>query len=113
MADSDYMLRGFRQMLQSDLMGGTIEYNGNTFPACIGIFQILQTMRPDGGGFSPSLEGVATVAWSDLPPATKFTAGQFITANPLAGQSRLCKVVSVKDMGPLVEITLSAQNQGA
>ena len=111
MAHSDYILAGYRQMLGSDLMGGTITYAGAVYPASISTFTIQQLLRADGGGFTPSLMAEALLALGDLPETVSFKRGQYVTASPSSGSARECQVESVNYLGNLVSITLIDKNQ--
>lgn len=112
MSDAAYALRGHRQMLQSDLQGGSLAFNGRVFPATIGAFTIDQRLRPDGGGFSPLLTGQASIAFEDLGD-TVFKRGQFVTVAPNTGSSRDCQIESVVDTGAIVTLNLLDKNQNA
>lgn len=111
MADSEYALMGFRQMVDSDMQGGTITYAGITYDATVTPFSLQPTLI--SGGFSPMLTCTVMVARDDLPPNTVFKPGQIIIASPSAGAPRACKVVSMDDLGPLVQITLNDAQQKA
>lgn len=112
-AENDLLLAGHRRLLDSDY-GGTIEYGNGQFPAAIGDFTLQQVLRADGGGFSPKLIGLATVALEDLPDSIVFKSGEKIIANPnLPRPRRECHIVEHKDLGALIELTLHDVNQGA
>lgn len=112
------LLMGHARMLASDF-GGTITWTGVTIPATIGSFDVQQILSPDGGGFSPSVIGIATVSRADVlekyPAFTGFKRGQSVTCTPADTNrpSRNCRIFEMRDCGPLIELSLNDLNQGA
>lgn len=112
--ESDLLLNGFRLMLTGDF-GGTIHYADKDYPAVIGSFSVQQVLNPDGGGFSPTVLGLVTVAREDLPANTSFRRGELVTATPddPTRPQRVCRVYDMRDCGALIELTLNDRNESA
>lgn len=113
-AETNMLLAGFR-LMQSGDFAGTITYAGKDYPAAIGAFSVQQVLNPDGGGFSNTVLGIATVAREDMPPGTTFRRGELVIATPIDSTrpQRACRVYDMRDCGPLIELTLNDKNEAA
>ena len=112
MGDAAYILAGHRSMTQSDVQGGSAEYNGEKgIPATIGTFEIEDPLMT--GGHSPRLMGVIEIADEDLPADSELATDQEITVTDGLGRDRDCKIVSWKQSGPLWQIAVHDLNQGS
>ena len=105
-------LTAFRQMVASDLQGGTVTYAGAdipAIPATVGTFRVQELLTE--GGLTPTLIGDVQVATADIG-AIVFKSGQKITVTPKLGAARSCKIVEVVPTGALIHLTVSDVNQG-
>jgi len=113
--ESESLLLAHRQMCSSDF-GGTITWDNRTYQAVIGSFELQQVLNPDGGGFSPTLLCLVTVARDDLPTTFPgFKRGQSIVCAPNdpTRAPRSCRVFEMRDNGALIELTVNDVNQSA
>jgi hypothetical protein len=112
MADSDYILGGFREMTASDVQGGSAVYAGETLDCTVGVFELENPLLAAGGGHSPRLMGLIEIAVEDFPAKAALATGQPIDVTSM-GILRHCKVASWANLGPLWQITVVDLNQGA
>lgn len=113
MPDSAYILRAFREMVASDVQGGSVTYAGATLDCTLGVFELENVLIAAGGGYSPRLLGTIEIAAEDFDKAPAFSTGQLLDVTDRTGVTRHCKIDSWKAVGPLWSITLVDQNQGA
>ena len=113
MADSDYILGGFREMTASDVQGGHAAYGGQTYDCTVGVFTLENPLLAAGGGHSPRLMGTVEIAAADFEDAPTFSTGQLIDVMDSAGTVRHCKISTWLSVGPLWQLTLVDLNQGA
>ena len=112
MADSDYILGGFREMTASDVQGGSAVYAGETLDCTVGVFELENPLLAAGGGHSPRLMGVIEIAAEDFDDMPTFATGQTVDVTSM-GTLRHCKIASWMSVGPLWQLTLADLNQGA
>lgn len=110
MSDASYILDGHRQMVQSDVQGGTVHYDGETLDATIGGFDMEDPLMT--GGHAPRLTGTVEVADEDLPDGFEFASDQEITVTDGLGRTRDCKLVTWRQSGPLWQLVVHDINQG-
>ena len=113
MSDRDYLLGAFRQMVVSDVQGGSATYAGATLDCAVGVFDLENPLLAAGGGHSPRLVGLIEVAVEDLPTTPTLATGQLMDVADSAGTLRRCKIESWRPVGPLWQITVVAVNQNA
>jgi hypothetical protein len=114
MGDAAYILSGHRQMVDSDLQGGTANFGAFTSPCTVGVFDLENPLLAEGGGHSPRLMGVIEVADEDLPESGfPFSTGQPVTITDGTETPRACKVESWRNLGPLWQVTVVDLSQGA
>lgn len=117
MGELSLLNRAFGSMAKSPLQGGTITFTGSLETDAIrcttGSWEVQQVLRADGGGFSPMLFGVVSILLADLPTGQTLHRGQCVTVTPNTGPAHAGKIYAVKEAGPLIELTIHDQNQGA
>jgi hypothetical protein len=113
MSDAAYVSAGVREMISSNLMGGTLLFRNNTHPCTVGTFERQDILNSDGGGFSPMFLGDAQLLIADLPSGTEFRKGDAATVTPNTGAARECYVHAVKYSGPMVSLLLRDINESA
>jgi hypothetical protein len=111
MTDAKLMLLAFRQMVKSDLQGGTVSLGNAAYDCTIGIFSKRDVLV--NGGVSPMMIGDVQVALEDFPDGTEFRFGQNVTVVPNTGKTRQCTIFTTDYSGPLVVLNLHDQNDGA
>lgn len=77
----------------------TIVFGGATYPAVVGIFEVLQMLTD--GGTTPMLAAPVLVRRQDAPADITWPTGKAITVIGLDGTARACKIESV-DLQPTV-----------
>lgn len=108
--DGSFATMGLRLMQGQDLRGGVILWQGKTIPASIGDFSAKQDLM--AGGFSPHVSTTITVALCDLVGLSP-KSSQLITVTPNYGPARDCKIETVRFQGPLVDIDVIDESEGA
>ncbi len=108
--DSKYLASGFREMVKSDLQGGTVSILNVAYDATIGTFTRQDLLT---GGVSPHLTGDVQVLLTDFPPGFKFALGLDILVVPNTGIVRRCKLESTQNSGSHINIRLIDQNNAA
>ncbi len=98
-------------MADNEIMGGTVTYGGQEYPATIGVFAIQQVL--DDGGLSPKLLASVTVSRGDFPGGTRFKSLDAVRVSPNRGPQRNCFIHSIDDSGGLVTLTVHDANEGA
>jgi hypothetical protein len=98
--------------LQAEL-GGGVTYAGHDIPAVVGLFEVMQLLRPDGGGFVPSLAADVIVQKTDCPATITMKTGHAITVTAPRSNPRACQIVSITDLGDNWRIVVSDANQAA
>lgn len=111
MSDAEYLARGFREMVKSDLQGGTVSILNNAYDATIGTFTRLDNFIT--GGVSPHLTADIQVLAADLPIGLELTLGLDIVVIPNTGKVRNCKLESTQNSGPHINIRLIDKNNAA
>ena len=109
MGDASYMLSGFREMVKSDLQGGTVTFLNQDFDATVGTFEQRDVFS--GAGVVPMLLGDVQLATADLPPDITFNVGMKLTVTPATGNPRDCRLHAVAYSGPVVSLTLHDENE--
>jgi hypothetical protein len=110
MSDAKLVQRGFREMVKSDLQGGTISILNTAYDATIGTFTRMDVF---GSGVSPHLTGDVQVLMADFPAGFKFTLGLDVVVVPNTGSVRQCKLESTQNSGPHINIRLIDKNNAA
>lgn len=114
MGDAKFLERGFREMVKSDLQGGTIHFNNTAFDATIGTFSKEDVFV--GAGVSPRMMADVQVLLTDLDAAALSTiekVGLDITVMPNTGKVRYCKLQATKNSGNHISIILWDVNEKA
>lgn len=109
--DSKYLTDGFREMVKSDLQGGTVSILNTAYDATIGTFTRMDSFVT--GGVSPHLTGDVQVLLADFPVGFKFTLGLDVVVVPNTGIVRQCKLESTQNSGPHINIRLIDKNNAA
>ena len=113
MSDAKFVEAGQREMVKSDLMGGTIHVNNATYDCTVGTFEKRDMFRADGGGITPMTVGDCQVVAADLPVNFNFSLGLKLTVIPNTGKLRECQVHSSQHSGPLINLLLRDVNEKA
>lgn len=93
---------------------GTVNFtNQQPFPAWIGPMEQLQVLRPDGGGWTPSLRGMVLVNKTNLPATTAFRTGNRLTVTAPGCVPRQCQLVSWMDKFSFWEIIVEDISQNS
>jgi hypothetical protein len=112
-ADREYVLEGHRSMTESDIQGGRAWMAAATMPVSVGVFDSEDPLIASGAGHSPRCLGQIEVLREDLPAGAELRTGMRIEVSDCFGNARVCRVESWRSVGPLVQITLAAVDQGA
>ena len=111
MTDAQLMLFSFRQMVKSDLQGGTVNIGNATYDCTIGIFAKRDILI--NGGISPMMIGDVQVALEDFQDDFTFSFGLNVTVVPNTGKTRQCTLFTTDYSGPLVTLNLHDAYEGA
>ena len=111
MSDASYAACGFREMVKSDLQGGTLNFLNAAYDCTVGTFQKQDMLV--SGGITPMMIGDAQIALADLPADFELTLGLKITVIPNTGRVRQCQLHSTQNSGPLINLLLRDINEGA
>ena len=111
MTDAQFALSAFRQMVKSDLQGGTASLLSAAYDCTIGLFS-KRDMLVDGG-VRPMMIGDIQLALADLPDGLALAFGTRVTVVPNTGRARQCTLYTADYSGPLVVLTLHDANEGA
>lgn len=113
MTQSEYVLTAHRSMVDADLTGGILTLAGADYPCTVGSVERTQTMRPDGGGFSPMLVSQVSIERAVLPSTSQLKRGQHVIVTPTSGPPHSGQIFSLVDTGPFVTVTVHDVNQMA
>ena len=111
MSDAQYAADGFREMVKSDLQGGTLHFGNAAYDCTVGTFTKQDVLV--SGGISPMMMGDVQVLLEDLPPDTDLKLGLDLTVIPNTGKLRECKLHSTQHAGNLINILLWDINEAA
>jgi len=111
MSDAEYVTRGQAEMVKSDLQGGTVQYAKVAYDCTVGTFFKRDVYQ---NGIVPMMLGNIQIKASDLPKfGSELSIGHDMIVMPNTGILRCCKIFEWEQCGPLLDITLHDQNQGA
>ena len=110
MSDAQYAAGGFREMVKSDLQGGTLHFANAAYDCTVGTFTKQDVL---GDGSIPMMLGDAQILLDDLPAGFELKLGMDIVVMPNTGRVRNCKLHSTQNSGPLINIILRDINEGA
>ena len=85
----------FRLRSLSSDFGGTLTYNGGSYPCCLGAMEDSQRLGP--GGFSADKDMPASLFKDDLPSDINFRTGQTVVLTTTEGATRTLKIVNLTD----------------
>lgn len=112
MGHKAYQFNAHRQMVNSDVQGGSIVFNTHTYDATGGVFDFRQDLV--NGGFSKHASATVEVANEDLNSGeTAFHSGQAITVTPAGQSARNCRIESFTRAGGIWHIHVVDINEGA
>jgi len=111
MGDAKYLESGFREMVKSDLQGGTVSIRNVAYDCTVGTFSKQDILV--SGGISPHMIGDVQILLSDLPVGLEFTLGLDVTVLPNTGKARDCKIHSTQNAGNHINLILRDVNEGA
>jgi hypothetical protein len=110
-SDAAFLAKGFREMVKSDLQGGTLSINNSAYDCTVGGFSRQDVFM--NGGISPHTMGDAQVLLSDLPSDIDLGVGKKLTVIPNTGKVRQCQIHSTQNTGNHISILLWDLNEGA
>lgn len=111
MSDAKYLESGFREMVKSDLQGGTVSLNHVAYDCTVGAFTRQDVLVP--GGISPKMAGDVQVLLTDLPADLDLKLGLKLTVVPNVGKVRECQLSITQNSGNYINLLVWDVNQSA